>query len=334
MWPTRRCCSTSAASCTARSARRWSSWRPTRLRSWPITPSLGEDWPRALRYHMLAGQQAQKLFANHEAIEHFRKALRCAEHLPPRIPRRQRQQIHASLGQLLTSTGQYEPALEHLQEALALAIAAGGSRCPGARMPLDRLPVRDSAANSRSRSIGSGGLAGAGRPAETAATAELLAIAGLIITRQGNYDQALELCEKAMQVAERLGDKGALAFACNTGPLSPSCEANTGAPLNFEKTRDSTGRPRTFTARRWRITASLTPTLTWCHWAEPRLSTGTPDASSTRRATIYTLAFVQNNLGGSRSIRAAWTMPWRYYQGRCNRWSKSAAPPMCGAQCT
>ena len=72
---------------------------------------------------MLAGQQAQKLFANHEGIEHFRKALRCAEQLPPEDTVRQRQQSHASLGQMLTSIGQYEPALQHLQEALELAVA-------------------------------------------------------------------------------------------------------------------------------------------------------------------------------------------------------------------
>jgi tetratricopeptide (TPR) repeat protein len=51
---------------------------------------------------------------------------------------------------------------------------------------------------------------------ETAARAQLLAIAGLIHTRQGNYDQALEQCENAIRIAEHLGDTTSLAFACNS----------------------------------------------------------------------------------------------------------------------
>jgi predicted ATPase len=42
----------------------------------------GEDWSRALRYQEQAAQETRKLFANHQAIEHFRKALVCADELP------------------------------------------------------------------------------------------------------------------------------------------------------------------------------------------------------------------------------------------------------------
>jgi tetratricopeptide (TPR) repeat protein len=172
----------------------------------------GEDWPRALHYHMLAGQQAQKLFANHEGIEHFRKALRCAAFLLAEDTVARRQQIHASLGQLLTTTGQYEPALEHLQEALALA---------------STLEDRDAQARAcrwiayvyefRSEFMLALDWIGRGLEAlgerETAVTAELLAITGSINTRQGDYDRALEQCEQSLRIAEKLGDVNALAFA-------------------------------------------------------------------------------------------------------------------------
>ena len=69
----------------------------------------GQDWPRALIYQIEAGQHAQRLFANHEAIDHFNKALHCADQLPPDDTAAQRLSIHTALGELLTTTGQYEP---------------------------------------------------------------------------------------------------------------------------------------------------------------------------------------------------------------------------------
>ena len=50
---------------------------------------------------------------------------------------------------------------------------------------------------------------------ETPVTAELLAITGLINTRQGDYDSALEQCEKSLQISETLGEVNSLAFAHN-----------------------------------------------------------------------------------------------------------------------
>jgi adenylate cyclase len=173
---------------------------------------VGEDWPRALRYHMLAGQQAQKLFANHDGIEHFRKVLRCAEHLPPADTAAQRQQSHTSLGQLLTSTGQYEPALEHLQEALALASAledrdAQAQACRWIAYVYELRSEFPLALDWIAR-----GLAALGER-ETPVTAELLAITGLINTRQGDYDRAIEQCERSIQIAENLENLTSMAFA-------------------------------------------------------------------------------------------------------------------------
>jgi predicted ATPase/class 3 adenylate cyclase len=176
---------------------------------------LGEDWPRALRYHMLAGQQTQKLFANHDGIEHFRKALRCAEHMPLEDTAKRRQQIHASLGQLLTSTGQYEPALDHLQEALALAITLEDrdAQAQACRWIAYVYELRSEFPLALEW-IGHGLEALGDR--ETTATAELLAIAGLISTRQGTYDRALEQCVQGVQIAEKLGEATSLAFAYNS----------------------------------------------------------------------------------------------------------------------
>jgi len=175
---------------------------------------VGQDWPRALHYQLLAGQQAQKLFANHEAIDHLEKALQSAEHLPPAETQAQRQVIHATLGELLTTTSQYEHALEHLHEARSLAIERDDPDGQAyvcrwlARLYENRgeyIPAFDW--------IQQGLLALAGR--ETTEAAELWITAGLINTRRGDYDSAQEQCQRALRIARRLGELTALARAYN-----------------------------------------------------------------------------------------------------------------------
>ena len=176
---------------------------------------LGEDWRRALEYQTLAGQHAQRLFANHEGIAHFARALRCAENLPPEETESQRQQLHSRLGILLTYTGQYEAAEEHLNKALELAEQRGDSdaRARACRWIAYLHEYRGELAPALewiTRGLESLG------DNETEAGAELLAIAGLISTRLGNYDEAAEQCESSMRIAELLGDITALAFASNS----------------------------------------------------------------------------------------------------------------------
>jgi len=171
---------------------------------------LGQDWPRALRYQLLAGQQAQKLFANHEAIDHLDKALECAGHRPPTETETERLAIHAALGELLTNTGQYEHALEHLNEARSLAIErqdrdAEARACRWlAWLYQNRgeyIPAFDW--------IQQGLLALGGR--ETAEAAQLWIVGGLINSRRGEYDVAQEQCQRALRIAEGLGELAALA---------------------------------------------------------------------------------------------------------------------------
>jgi len=57
---------------------------------------LGEDWPRALRYELEAGRQAERLFAAHEGIEHLQKALHSAARLPSAGIAAQRQEIYST----------------------------------------------------------------------------------------------------------------------------------------------------------------------------------------------------------------------------------------------
>ncbi|MCA9980849.1 MAG: AAA family ATPase, partial [Anaerolineales bacterium] len=81
----------------------------------------GEDWARALVYQLKAGQHDQQLFANAEAIDHYRKALKSADHLPPAETSAERLLAHSALGELLVTAGHYDEARTHLDAALALA---------------------------------------------------------------------------------------------------------------------------------------------------------------------------------------------------------------------
>jgi tetratricopeptide (TPR) repeat protein len=175
---------------------------------------VGQDWPRALRYQRLAGQQAQKLFANHEAIDHFEKALQSAENLPPDETAAERQTVHAALGELLITTSQYEPALGHLQEAFSLSGALDDRNAQAAVCnQLARLYELRGEYPPAFEWIEDGLSNLAGQ--ETAIAAELLLRAGFINTRQGRYDHALDQCQEGLRIAEELGELATLARAYN-----------------------------------------------------------------------------------------------------------------------
>jgi predicted ATPase/class 3 adenylate cyclase len=191
----------------------------------------GEDWPRAMRYQLEAGEQSRRLFANHAGIEHMRRALKAAS-LVNDDTRRQRLSIHHSLGEMLTTTGQYDEAFDHLQQALVLA---------------EQFDDRDAQARA-CRWIGYAyefrseyatalewierGLKVLGER-ETPFTVELLAIAGLISSRQGNFDQAERLCDTSIETAQRLGLDSGLAFACSSRALVSYSRGETAHAIEY-----------------------------------------------------------------------------------------------------
>ncbi len=199
---------------------------------------IGQDWRRALHYQLLAGQQAQRLYANHEAIDHFEKAMQSAENLPPAETLEPRQMIHAAVGELLTATGQYDHALEHLQGALALAIERGdGDAQARACRWHARLYELRGEYSSAFEWIDKGLAALGGR--ETTETAELRLIAGLIHTRQGHYDNALDDCQNSLRIAESLGEVRVLARAYNLLGHITRLQGNSAKAIeHFQQTFD------------------------------------------------------------------------------------------------
>lgn len=172
---------------------------------------LGEDWARALCHQMAAGQRAQRLFANYEAIDHFKKALHAARYLSSAETLARRREIHTILGELLINTSQYETALGHLHEALALSVNLEdhdmqSTVCRWIARVHENRGEYGLAVEWIERGLELLG------DQETVVKAELLAIAGLIHTRQGNYEQAEQAAENGIRIATLLGDSRALAF--------------------------------------------------------------------------------------------------------------------------
>jgi tetratricopeptide (TPR) repeat protein len=175
---------------------------------------LGEAWPLALRYNLLAGEHAKQLYANQQSIDFLQKALRSAEALPETETAGARKRIHLALGELLVSTGQYDDAGRHLQAALELAQAQGDVEAEARAyrwlgrshelrgefvVALSWLEKGFAALNGRASTEG----------------AEIALIAGLINIRQGKYDEALRYCERSLYIAQTLNDPAVRARTYN-----------------------------------------------------------------------------------------------------------------------
>lgn len=215
----------------------------SRTQGWERTESLsaliahhayeGEDWPRALRYQMQAGQQALNLFANQEAVDHYQKALACVAHLPAADMVLVQAQIHLALGRVYIGTGQYELAEQHMQLAYEQAVVLGdhGRLTAVCRWYARMYEVRGEypqALEWIERGLG------IVSERDTAQYAQILLIAGLIAIRQGDYDTALAQCHRVLEIAERIGEVGVRARAHNLLGITYLRSDSNTAIANFE----------------------------------------------------------------------------------------------------
>jgi tetratricopeptide (TPR) repeat protein len=175
---------------------------------------LGEDWARSLRFHLAAGAQDKKLFANLQSIDHFRKALISADHLPAEETRPQRRDIHAGLGELLLTIGQYEEAQEHLETALTLADELGDAEAQAHTCRwLARLYEVRGEYEPALVWIDRGLLILGDRL--TPSAVELRLIGGLILTRQGDYQRAKQQALACLLAAEQIQSPSIIARSHN-----------------------------------------------------------------------------------------------------------------------
>jgi class 3 adenylate cyclase/predicted ATPase len=80
--------------------------------------TLAEDWPEALTYHLKAGQRAQAIYANQDAIHRYQRAIEITEHLPDHTA--ERQAACEGLGDTYQLVGRYDEALDSYAEARSI----------------------------------------------------------------------------------------------------------------------------------------------------------------------------------------------------------------------
>jgi tetratricopeptide (TPR) repeat protein len=147
----------------------------------------GEVWGKALTYLRQAGTKADARSALREAVSYFEQALTALGHLPDdRELREQAIDLYFSLRISLTALGVFDRVLEHLRAAEALANALGDQR---------RL-------------------------------ARVNAYLARDLLGQGEYEQTVTACERAIAMARTLGDYGLEVLTINFLGLAYNCLGN------------------------------------------------------------------------------------------------------------
>ena len=180
--------------------------------------AAGDDAAAAERYRV-AGDHARRLFANAEALGHYRASLA--------LGLVDAASLHESIGDLETLAGNYGAAFASYETAAALAE-------PGLLPEIERriglLHLRRG-----EWELAEASLAAASEGLEPASRSLAIADRALVAHRMGNEAAALELAASALALAEETGDPGALAQAHNIlGMLAGSRGDDDEAAIHLE----------------------------------------------------------------------------------------------------
>ncbi len=170
----------------------------------------------AAEFYRLAGEHARALFANGEALTHFRAALALGHPAAAAL--------HQAIGDLQTLSGAYDAALTSYETAAALSAPAD---LPGLEHKLGNIYHRRGdweLAESHFQSA----LHAWGESGPPDARARLFADWSLTAHRQGDTPRARELAGRALELAEAAGDRRALAQAHNILGILASSQGDLG----------------------------------------------------------------------------------------------------------
>jgi tetratricopeptide (TPR) repeat protein len=209
---------------------------------------------KAIDYLLQAGDGARRVYANEDAVEHYRRALALLEDtLPEELPddwqREVATRLHEGLGDVLTLTGQHDEALEHLERARNLLT---GKR--GMTQHLADLYRKTAMLHERKSEYQAAfewlehGLSVLDD--DTALEVARIRLAGAgIYARQGKHRQALDWCKSGLAIARQRSSQPVLAHATYLmatihGHLGRYEEAIAGARQSlalYEKSGDHAG---------------------------------------------------------------------------------------------
>jgi predicted ATPase len=158
---------------------------------------------QAAKYFKQAGEQARSLYANAEALDHFRLALAMGHS--------EVAALHEAIGDLHTLRGEYSAALTSYETAAALCTAGALANLEHKLGNVHHRRGEWELAECHFQA----GLAALGEPGPSSEHAKLYTDWSLNAHRQGQADRALNLAYQALELAKAAGDTLALAQAHN-----------------------------------------------------------------------------------------------------------------------
>ncbi|MCP4542107.1 MAG: tetratricopeptide repeat protein [Chloroflexi bacterium] len=167
---------------------------------------LAEEWNKALYYHLQAGRKAQSIYANEDAIHHFRQALKAVEQVP--YSEGHQLEIHERLGETLDTLGDYDEALIHIHHAQDLVMQVNYSPEENARRLADlcrKIAIIYEKKSDYETAFDwlSGGLI-AIKGIETIEVAHIYLLGAGVYRRQGKNEDAITWCQKSLAVASQI----------------------------------------------------------------------------------------------------------------------------------
>jgi len=173
---------------------------------------LAEEWAPAFDYHLRAGRQAQARYANHEAIALYERALQVGLQITTAQSAISNLQsaiieLHERLGVVRALIGEYDTALQDYQSALDLLQQQPDATIDGLVRLHDHIArvYEKRAAFDTAFEWIEKALALAG-DAHIPEIVRCVLLGGMLHQRQGRYAQALEWGNRALLLAEQLGN--------------------------------------------------------------------------------------------------------------------------------
>lgn len=178
---------------------------------------LGGQDDMAADYFYRAGRHARNLFANREALEHFRTALA--------LGHPDASGIHEAIGDLHTLLGEYQMALQAYESAAAQAPETDIGRLEHKLGHVyERRGNRELAESHYCAALDRYQLAG-----QASEQTRLTVDRSRVAYQSGRFDTSRSLAEKALAMAKRAGDTEAQAHAQNTLGILARQEGDTAA---------------------------------------------------------------------------------------------------------
>lgn len=275
----------------------------------------GADWVNGLRYHLIAGREARKLFANREATSYLERAYHCAQQLKEQETRAEQLEIVTLLGEILIQLGRYEEATNYLNRGLAIAqeLDDAEGEAQVCRWLARRWEL-DGQFEQALEWIEKGLARLGGQPSEAAA--EMLITAGLIRSRRGENEQANALAEQALAMGRTLGNSNVLGRAYNLlGHLARLRGDNDEALGHFQDGVILYQQAGNLHGTAMTHNQMANAYFMLSRWGEANMQYRSAQEMFNRIGDVYNRAFAENNLGQLALYRGQPEAALGLYQG-------------------